>query len=1736
MAHLDFFPQPKREQYGRSTRSINSDLNDYLARKKKRKEQALSDKWLTPIHIETDKIREDQRARQLQDKMDTFTRQPPVPIKELINDPTGTPHSPQILPKIDPDEASLWQQILSKSGGVASAAAGAVMTPANLLLKGLEQIPSPIIKGTVGYGKEKDIWGSAEDIGRAMDYIADPHAASLVQLVQRALPGQQKFEQRLAEIQEERSKAEYSWWDRAQMEDPVTQAYKETFGPISRGALNAVVDPLNAIVSRTAGVSRFTNTLNQAARDRGVPTKFAANATPPPVVSTEDAARMSVLENEIKRLTDVPTVERNILPSVEEATTGKVRMYHGSPSTFQAFDVGRANDQALYGPGIYFTADPSIASGYSLAKPRSGYIQPVPDNILQAFREQYNDVPLVMNVKQIGQERFLSIDTAGWKEKAQAIGFEPVLLQGHRQELYRLPKWSLEAAPNIRPVTIRLNKVLDIDAPADKELLEGVQADLASYIDDPPYWLGSVSDESWDLLEGKISNPTNKQVYKMIVQLSEPDFPKRAASDLLSAYGYDGITHIGGGITGSPAHRVVIAIGDDFGAVDQAITSAPSRLTGEVTAASTIGDISQEHLIGLLDEKAKLQQKYAKQASPDTTTPSGRIQKMWQDKDRRTSGPQTVEGLGTRIRTPIVNALDLIRVHTLDEYTKLNKLTRRIKKAYEQATGENMPLELDAEMHWALMGGAKSAGHDKGYALLKQVDDVLKPSGGKLDKDYVNQYLFAKHHLSVLAKYPNRKKAGGISKEDLEQLVPTLRRETTPAEFERIETAARLVRNFYRDQLSDLWNEGLIKNKLYNDLSTAYPWYNPIEYSDELIGSTHHADNIMPVSVSDPRLKSLSETGLDAVPMKSLDLVIGQAIKHETLLFRNRAARSVIRMIQSDMSDSIDRVDIKKLKATTVGGRKISHSPNNTISYLDNGIVQVYEVPPWLAQIAHARSQLPTKMSSALNLIQSGPRALLVTYNPVFMSYQFLYDMATVMLTRGELPWNVALAALRNMGDLMTGSKGMQDMIRAGGDVTGYWGRTNFEGAKFARDNNNIVLQSSSDLKKYMKKMRDPITGAFGFVRDIGRALEQGPRRAVFESELRAGKAMQEAALAARRSTVDFARAGTSVRLANKLFLFLNAAVQGFALPARALRDSTKARAMLGAYMGASAGLWYHNQSYEEYQDIPDHVKYGSMIIMLPSKEYDQKTNRYKPHYFSIWPQMRQWAAPYAAVTKLLDMMTGQDSTSTMEFASLMSQEMAPWGPITKGPIPLHVGQAAFDLARGYDTFRDREIVPEELKGKPRAEQFDERTPEIYKILGRYTNMSPKMLQFAGSRGIMEDILMGANVVIRQMEDDIDPEIDRYVTQLREMEGVLPPDMYNKQRKLLLAEANQDFLSQGMGPNKVNEIIEALKKPELEIPMIDRAIRRVYSKRGGQIYKNGLKLKAKELKIDEDTLRRINKTMSANYEDFREFARKQEYWFKYAEPENRLTGLQYREALQNERKKHHLALLALGVEYPSWIDYHEDPSERRRINDIVNTLGGKIKDVRTAGQLLWSAYLSISPPTYTIMEVLDDGTEIQREVEDINEFFKLREEFEQSLSPQNLKALQSMKEVEYTESEREFEEDLVVARLYWQLEDDYLGNNPSQQHIYQKYKTQKGRFGVNHPIVQMLLQSEPWIQPTENTIRSLRQDLREDNQRIDYVLAKYGYPGLVRHPENIADPELFQYMGGMQRDVRATVE
>lgn len=192
-------------------------------------------------------------------------------------------------------------------------------------------------------------------------------------------------------------------------------------------------------------------------------------------------------------------------------------VYHGTPAGFKEFDPGKAKEGGLYGPGFYFTEDPEIAGG---VQGFFGYSGGSPNRNLKdlEFMEQYWS----RMSKQAANRIKEATDRIEKESAIRDLAFAEARLKD-------IPR------PNVRPVFLNIKKVFDIDASdTDKNLLNNARILLK----DPSY-----------------KPKTNAVLYDDLVEELGSRFE---VSDWLNANGYDGITHIGGKISGGKPHRVWI--------------------------------------------------------------------------------------------------------------------------------------------------------------------------------------------------------------------------------------------------------------------------------------------------------------------------------------------------------------------------------------------------------------------------------------------------------------------------------------------------------------------------------------------------------------------------------------------------------------------------------------------------------------------------------------------------------------------------------------------------------------------------------------------------------------------------------------------------------------------------------------------------------------------------------------------------------------------------------------------------------------------------------------------------------------------------------------------------------------------------------------------------------------------------------------------------------------------------
>jgi hypothetical protein len=806
-------------------------------------------------------------------------------------------------------------------------------------------------------------------------------------------------------------------------------------------------------------------------------------------------------------------------------------------------------------------------------------------------------------------------------------------------------------------------------------------------------------------------------------------------------------------------------------------------------------------------------------------TPLAQVEKMWDTEIDRTTIP---------FKEKVGNARLALEENISDRFAGINKLSQAARKGWKQAFPKDpFPDELNAELWASLYSGAPEAGRQLYRDTLRQVKEIIYKSA---DINDVNSYLHLRHFLDVLKMKGNQRLvAGGVKgiggvEEGLRQLVRKLGNEN----FKKVKAAAAVVRDTYDNLLMEKVEAGLYSRKLAEVLRNEYPWYNKIAYIDNVILQGGYPGRTFSVTRND--LYRLGDIGLEAMRDAPLNTLARQTVGAEMLIYRNRTARAIVELAKSD----------PQLAKFIGKGKVVKHSGElkGTLSVYEDGKRVVYDVPNWLEREAKYLSIIPTssleKLSSAvLNISRVG----MTTANLAFFVPNLAIDSLTALITKGVLPHEVGIALLKNIRTLKTGKGALAELMRSGGAVSGFWGQSPETILKQIRKIGQLGVKSNRDWKAILAKPYEAITA-------LGHSVEMAPRVALFEKELRRGSTLYQAALAARRVTIDFQRSGVAIRQANSFYLYLNAGVQGAMIPFRALRDSPRSRLWLAGYMAMIFGNYSWNRQFPEYEQVPDYAKYGSMMWMLPSEEYDRFGNKV-PHYIAVVPNLREFALFSGPMLYALRELDGKDAGSINQFLDAWVPGINPISQIlgtsagVKGVqigVPTPLFQTILDVTMNWDPFRNRPIIDEELQAKPRPEQYDQYTSQASIRFGQIFNISPKIVDYVIKNifgGVGSQLLEVADMVLRTIDPmPIDYRIEGLLEQLRMLNQTVPPSK--------IEAARRDFLY-SLSKDDREAVLKLERTPPDRIPVATTIINRIYRTWGSQVWQTALQRTRQEV-------------------------------------------------------------------------------------------------------------------------------------------------------------------------------------------------------------------------------------------------------------------------------------------------
>jgi hypothetical protein len=1101
------------------------------------------------------------------------------------------------------------------------------------------------------------------------------------------------------------------------------------------------------------------------------------------------------------------------------------RYYHGTGDAFDRPDPDKFDANGLFGPAYYVTDSSHVAgSGDMLI---GGYAE-------QRGRAAFNQNPepwKKLAAKEEGEKLDYLRRELDFYEKTRDPRAEKlrgiVQRQEQRAETARtnydaaIPK----TGPNIRPVDVpRDLNLLDADAPVPSDLYAAAQRD------------GLVRDASDKVrqilaLEGKTPRDraswTAEEFYKHIkdseplkktMSLGDADdlnwqvTDQSAVNKWLQQQGYDGIRYAGGKripmqdeAGNAIEHNAIAIFPESLDKIRNATAGTPGGLLpGAEEAVSSIargalsgsgyGAVSGGIAGGKEDDATP--ESIAKRALEGAVMGAGngglrgalpgmsgsgvlaRVVRTYGPADDKINqaitppaapaGKDAGEMSDEMVRQLFDNAIPL----------------RRVSEAAEKIRGAPLAFKDHA---YNLLRLARGSGAAADQALEDHLGPVLKGANDQEVAD-LNRYLKAQDIIDKDAVSPMHN-FGGANVNDAQQQLKEMAAALGPKAMADLDAKAQQVWQFGHDLLKRKLDAGLIDPSMYTELTTKFPHYSPIRIidwiDDQMARGASGQGTVNRLSVNANGLKALTDAGTDRAAETPLDAYVRLA--HETYR-RSMVNESASAMVNHLMDLSNDPAWAKLItpassNAAQLIGKQTAPRAPGQVGF--HAFIQGEKYDFWLDKnleqsinyVAPAMNQ-NLFTSLALELPAKILRAGATSANALFMIPNAVGDAMTYMIRAGgvtALPETLPALA-KGWKSSLAKDAAYSDLRMTGGGYSGFFGAEANAGTKTI---NNL------------RGLHESLKAVVGVIPRAGERVESATRLAEYHRMLAKGATKQEAALAARDVTIDFARGGEFAKWANAFIPFFNARMQAPAQVMRVMQNpKTRARAITGVMTSVvipTVGLEIYNQQDPTYQDVPQFDKDRGLIMMSPwgPGPVSPETGRPTPHYFVIG--LREWSPFAIGVREAVATATGGKNRDGLEVAKAMLNQVSPLGGGVAGMLPplLKVG---VEQQTNYDTFRDRQIVPDSLSRLPNDQQYTSDTSEVAKLAGRMTGQSPMRLQHGLTgltAGVGRQVIAAGDAAMRA--SGATPEPGRRVQELqRELAktGLSPEKRATLQREL----------------------------------------------------------------------------------------------------------------------------------------------------------------------------------------------------------------------------------------------------------------------------------------------------------------------------------------------------------------
>lgn len=747
-----------------------------------------------------------------------------------------------------------------------------------------------------------------------------------------------------------------------------------------------------------------------------------------------------------------------------------------------------------------------------------------------------------------------------------------------------------------------------------------------------------------------------------------------------------------------------------------------------------------------------------------------------------------------------------------------SQLVDRLSPVYDfTKLTKNLNPENDPYKKMRLLAGV--SGKAEAFVNTK-LAPILQRESKRLDD--LSSLLVLDRENELIGRGLQRKRGA----QDIQRGINELKTKYGEQGFAALQDSAKQIRNVGSQLLEQLHDSGIIDKQSFETIKSKNQFYAPFEAVDHIADSLEkgHGTGSFNVASQDAIKRIQDYTGDVADPIETLVRKIPKVI---SLVEKNKAIQSLVNLknIDSEIYGSLIK-PIKNGEAPEGYG---------IVNAFINGKNQRFAVPQSVETAVKNLDADTGGILIKLGSIQAKMlRAGATTLNIGFIPVNILRDIQDSLTT--ELSENGAKAALQFIGSYPKAifAAAMKN------DLYNQWLASGGAQSTMTEQIFKYTPETVSELAGNKQGVLKTIIRApkmlIEFANEVG---EQSTRIARFKAGVDRGESITQAAFKSRDISLDFAKAGNSIKTINQVVPFLNAGIQGSEKLMRLYKTNPKAAiATTGILFGIpSVMLYAHNSQFNDYQDIPDAEKQTNWIILARDRTPEEVQNGTPPIGIKV-PKGFMARMTSSSIESAMQFIKDKDpqsfGKSALDIGSSLSPIGLPHDSQTLGQslssiLPPWL-QAGVEWSTNKNLFFGNSIVPQGLENLPAPEQYKETTPEIYKVAGKVLNASPLKLENtvnSTTGGVGRQV---ASLLSGDLTGGSSDQVTRRFMQIRSgkkteeaYQTVDKEKEYTALRNKQLKEAYQagdkvEFqrLSQGMSKQQISSLINSVKDKEKE--------------------------------------------------------------------------------------------------------------------------------------------------------------------------------------------------------------------------------------------------------------------------------------------------------------------------------